>query len=58
MSEKNSNEESPAEEGRKVANFNLKAWLAILVQDEEKRLPADVCEELIFQQGANSFGPS
>ena len=51
MSEKNANEESPVEEGRKFANFILKALLAILVQDEEKRLPADVCEELIFQQG-------
>ena len=48
MSEKNANEESAVEEGRKLANFNLKAWLAIHGQDEEKMLPADVCEELIF----------
>ena len=58
MSPKNSNEESPAAEGRNLANFNLKELLAIQVQGEEKRLLADVCEELIFQQGANSFGTS
>ena len=58
MVDKNSNEKSPTEEGRKFANFNLKALLAIQVQDEEKRSPAEVCEELIFRQGANIFGPS
>ena len=51
MSEKNANEASPVEEGRKLANFILKALLANIVQDEEKRLPADVCEELLFRQG-------
>ena len=55
---KNSKEKSPTEEGRKLANFNRKALLAIQVQDEEMRSPAEVCEELIFWQGANSFGPS
>ena len=52
------NEKWPSEDGRKLANFNLKALLAIQVQDEEETSTAEVCEELIFQQGANSFGPS
>ena len=58
MSYKNTNEESPAEEGRKLSNDNLKALLAFQVQDEEKMSPPGVCEELIFQQGVKSFGPS
>ena len=41
-----------------MSNVNLKALLAFQVQDEEKMSPAEVCEELIFQQGVKSFGPS
>ena len=58
MSYKSANEESPAEEKRKLSNVHLKALLAIQVQDEEKMSPAEVCEGLIFQQGVKSFEPS